>query len=106
MRPTFLQGERLLEQLCWVLSLPQGKLCGLSCFGTFRGATAGTVTLTVEHGAKLAHTARARGPSSVDSRLDLGASSATYQERNASRNNRRNDSVYLSLGPAKGRQHV
>ena len=89
MRSTFLQGEILLEQLCWVLSLLQEKLCGLSCFGTFLGATdtAGTFALNAEHMAKLAHKAHAHQPSSVDARLDLGASSvmyqeATYQERN------------------------
>lgn len=85
MGPTFLQGEILLEQLCWVLSLLQGKLCGLSCFGTFLGATgtAGPFTLSAEHRPKLAHRAPAHRPSSVDARLDLEARSVMYQEKHS-----------------------
>lgn len=87
MRPTFLPGEIFLEQLC--LSLFQGKLCGLLCFGTFLEATdtAGTFTPNAEPRVKLAHKTHAHRSSSVDARLDFGASSAMYRERNTSRNN-------------------
>lgn len=83
MRPTVLQGGRLLEQLCWVLSLLQEKLWGLSCFGTSLGATdtAGTFTLNAEQdhaGTKKPHAHRR---SSVDARLDLGASSDVPREK-------------------------
>lgn len=86
MRPAFLLGEMLLEQLCWVLSLLQEKLKGLSCVGIVLWATDSAFTLNAQLRTKLAHQAHAHTPFSVDARLDLGASSAMTQERNTFRN--------------------
>lgn len=93
MRPTFLLGEMLLEQLCWDLSLLPEKVRDPSCAGTVLCPTSTAFTLNAGHSTKLAHQARAHRPFSVDARLDLGASSAMNQERSTLRND-----VPLSFG--------
>lgn len=63
MRPTFLQGKILLEELCWSSASSQSSCVAFYALGLPWGATdtAGTFTPNAEHRAKLAHKARAHG---------------------------------------------